>query len=411
MRILQINNCDTKGGAARVGYELCKGLIERGHKALYIVPKKYSDYVFVKQIEKIPKKYNRISQKIIHRLGINQLSPNNSFPFSLKKSFIQNFDIIHLHDIMGNYFNLAGLIWLSKIKPVVWSLHNMHSFTGACLYSYDCERWLKNCGQCPQFGKFPVLGLHRDASFLVMSLKRVIYHLSKIFPVATSEWISKLAKKSILKRFEITVIPNGIDTKVFYPQNKKEAKAELGIPREKTTIIFFVSSKLEDKRKGLDSIIKALPLLKSKNIFLVPLLITPGTNEIEKIFKNYPSLKPRHINQNDRLNLFYNAADILWHPSLADTLPLTILEAMACGTPVVASKVGGVQEIINDGENGFFVEPNKPEQLAQMTDVYFSDDTKRKSMSEKARRTAVSNYSLDLFLDKYENFYKKVIKR
>ena len=375
-----------------------------------MVAKKYSRENFVEEIKKPRPKGRGISDRIIHRLGLNTLSLNASFPFNLDRSFIKGFDIVHLHDAMGGYFNLAGPAWLSKIKPVVWTLHTMWPFTGACLYSYDCERWKRNCGRCPQFGKFPLNYLHRDGSFLALNIKRLIYGCSRLFPVAPSKWVGDLAGESILGRFDIETIENRVDTDVFYPLDKKEAKAKLKIPPEARTIIFSVASNPEDKRKGTDIILKALPLLKTKGIFLIPLTITPGDKNSERILKGYPSLRVTHIEDEHRLNLIYNAADVLWHPSLADNAPLTILEAFASGTPTIVSKVGGVQEMVIDGEDGFFVEPGNPEQLARKTDVLFSDDKRRLDMSKNARQRATSCYSPELFLDRYESLYRKALK-
>ena len=393
-----------------MGYRLSKGLINRGHDVTYLVDKKYSQENFVKEIKKPPTKNKRVSSKIMHRLGLNTITLNTSFPFSLGRDFINDFDIIHLHDAMGGYFNLVGLIWLSRLKPVVWTLHAMWPFTGACLYSYDCERWKKNCGKCPQFGQFPLNWLHRDGSILAINAKRLIYRCSRLFPVGVSEWVSNLAKQGMLRRFNIETISNGVDTSVFYPMNKKEAKARLKIPPEAKTIMFSVSSNPDDKRKGTDIILKALSLLKTKDVFLVPLAITPRSRVVAEDLNKYPALKMAHVENEEELNLIYNAADVVWHPTRADTSSLVILEAFAAGTPVLASRVGGVQEIVTDGETGFLIEPGNHGELAEKTDILFSDAGKRKSMSETARARAVSGYSMDLFLDKYESLYRKALK-
>lgn len=414
MKILQINNCDTKGGAARVGFQLCRGLIERGHEVLYLVAKKHSQEKFIKEIE-VKSKHKtgpiaHLSDKIIYRLGLDIITVNKAFPFSLGKSFIKSFDLIHLHDVMGGYFNIAGLIWLSRQKPVAWTLHTMWPFTGACLYSYDCERWKKSCGKCPQFGKFPLNHLHRDASSLAIKVKKLIYKHSKLVPVGASKWISNQAQKSSLGRFKIETVQNLADTTIFHPMDKKEAKIALGIPPEARTIMFSVASKTEDKRKGLEIILKALPLLQTKNIFLIPLTITPGSHEVETVFERYPSLKANHIENDTKLNLLYNAADVFWHPSLADNAPLGIFEALASGTPVVTTRVGGVKEIIIDGENGFLVEPGNPQELAKKTDILLADDKIKQDVSKNARKTIETHYSQEHFLGKYENIYRKSLE-
>lgn len=410
MKILHINNCDIKGGAAKVGCRLCRELIKQGHDVLYLVARKYSGYGFVREIKKIQPQHYEILKRILNRLGISALSLEVAFPFNLDRDFIDSFDVIHLHDVTAGYFNIAGLTVLSRRKPVIWTLHTMWPFTGGCLYSYRCERWKGNCGKCPQFGKFPLDWIRRDGSFLAMGIKKIIYRLSDILLVGTSEWVSNLARKSILGRFDIKTVKNPVDTEIFRPIDKRQAKQKLKIPPEAKTVIFSVGSKPEDKRKGIDVILNALTLLKTRDISFLPLCITEVSgNKLEEALKNRFSLSVTHVEDEEKLNLFYNAADLLWHPSLADTSSLSIIEAFSAGTPVVASEVGGVREIVTDGKNGFFMKSGSSVELAEKTDFFFSSEEEKKAMSENARKVAVSEHSADACAGNYLKLYAKAI--
>ncbi|MEO1134748.1 MAG: glycosyltransferase, partial [Cyanobacteria bacterium J06639_1] len=349
MRILQINNSDTKGGAARVAYMLSQGLRDRGHEIEYLVKSKHADESWIVEAG-LPQKTGRtVSDRVIHRLGLNGLSLNSAFPKSLGRKYIEQFDLIHLHDFMGFQFNTIHLAWLSSLRPTVWTLHTMWPLTGGCLYAYDCDRWQRSCGACPQFGEFPLLWLHRDGSRGIRAIKNWTYGRSRLYPVGVSEWISQVSREGILGRFDIRTILNPVNTEVFHPIDKTEVKQKLGIPPAAKTIMFSLAANLLDKRKGVDVILEALPQLQGEGYFLIPLSISAQSEEMQSVFARFPSLEPRHISDPAELNIRYNAADLLWHPSLADTSSLVTLEAFAAGTPAIATRIGGVQEIVTEG--------------------------------------------------------------
>ncbi|MEO0854212.1 MAG: glycosyltransferase, partial [Cyanobacteria bacterium J06648_11] len=244
MRILQINNSDTKGGAARVAYMLSQGLRDRGHDVEYLVKSKHADESWIVEAD-LPQKSGRtIGDRVIHRLGLNGLSLNSAFPKSLGRDYFQTFDLIHLHDFMGFQFNVTQLAWLSQLRPLVWTLHTMWPLTGGCLYAYDCDRWQRSCGSCPQFGEFPLLWLHRDGSRAIRAIKNWTYRRSRLYPVGVSEWISQVSREGILGRFDIRTILNPVNTELFHPLDKAEAKQTLGIPPDAKTIMFSVAANL-----------------------------------------------------------------------------------------------------------------------------------------------------------------------
>ncbi|MDJ0900412.1 MAG: glycosyltransferase [Xenococcus sp. MO_188.B8] len=411
MKILIINSADTKGGASKVGYMLAKGLHEREHYVLYLVGKQFASDIFIEEISFInPGNARKFSQKVIHRLGINQLGLLNQFPFKLGKSFIQSFDLIHIHDLPS--FNLLGFPWLTRLRPTVWTLHTLAPFTGNCLYPYSCDKWKRNCGQCPQFGKFPLTWLHRDASGLNLRAKRFIYGLSCLHIVGVSEWVSYQAKQSILGRFPIHTILNPVDTEIYHPLSQKaELRRKFGIPEEANVILFSVSGKVEDTRKGLDIILDALPKLKTTNIYLIPLGIAAAGSEVATKLTAYSHRPFEHIANPHKLNQLLNAADLLWHPSRADTSSLMSLEACAAGIAVIAADVGGVREIVKHGETGYLIPANDPEALAEKTDLFFSlPQEQRRKMGKQARQRVEVQFSLKQFLDNHESFYEEILK-
>jgi glycosyltransferase involved in cell wall biosynthesis len=248
------------------------------------------------------------------------------------------------------------------------------------MYSYECERWKALCGKCPQFGGFPLHWLPRDA-----------------------------ARESIMKDRDVTVIANPVDTQAFQPLAKAKAKQALGIPPQSKTIWISLASNMLDRRKGVDVILDALPRLNAPDLLLMPTSITPETDAFRQVWETFPSLEPRHLSTDEELTAYYNAADVVWHPSLADNSPLVCLEAMSCGTPVIASKVGGVPEIVKDDVNGFLIPPKDGAALAATTQRLFAmDESDRQQISVNARQWVEKHHSLDRFIDRHLHLYNSI---
>jgi glycosyltransferase involved in cell wall biosynthesis len=108
---------------------------------------------------------------------------------------------------------------------------------------------------------------------------------------------------------------------------------------------------------------------------------------------------------------YLSAADILLLPSEIESFGLAALEAMACEVPVVASKVGGIPEVVSDGETGFLRPVGDIEGMADAVARLISDDELRIEMGRRARETAISQYSTDLIIPKYIEFYEQVLNR
>ena len=407
MKILIINGSDIKGGAGKVGHALASGMQRRDHQVTYLVGRKSSADEFVREVPRQTGQSNRFLQRAIHRLGIDHCHLDSSFPRNLGSGFLEQFDLIHLHDAPS--LNISSLPWLTRIRPVLWTMHTMGAFTGNCIYAYDCERWKRSCGKCPQFRVWPLKWIHRDGSRANLWIKRRAHRLSRLHLVGVSEWISARAREGITGRHPVTTIRNPVDTEVFTPIPKHQAKERLGIAPDRRTVLFAISSNPEDTRKGTDIIAAALPMLTTQRITVLPLGIGEGTDKLGELFAGHEFLPPRHLDNDTDLNLYYSAADLVWHPSRADTSSMVGLEAMASGTPVIAARVGGVPEVIGDGIGGLLIDPESPEQLASTTDELFAGPQRLAALCASARARTVSEFGIDRFLDAHETLYRSLL--
>ncbi len=406
MRILLINASDTKGGAAQVGWNLLEGLRERGHEVELWVGKKSSDSPWVRQLpsESLSPK-RTLRSRVMHRLGVT-VDLQSSIPRQLDASEMRRFDVIHLHDLPA--WNWRHFRWLANLAPTVWTIHSMAPFTGNCIYSFGCERFQNACGRCPQHGHWPLLWNHRDGSRLNLSIKTLLLRWAPLKLIGVSEWISEQCRRSRLFRtIPVETIPNAVNPCRFYPVDRDEARKRLGIPLGARAILLSVSGNTLDTRKGHDIARKALADLGDQDLFLLPMGITPEGSDLRAALSVYNGLQPRHVSDDATLRDYYSAADIVWHPSRADTSSMVALEAFACGTSVIAAAVGGVPEVVT-ADLGHLIPSEDPAALCQLTRSFFNDCG---IFSNRIGATSASKTGKNFtrFIDEHEKTYRAMI--
>jgi len=394
-----------------VAHSLGRTLLGRGHAVRMLAGEKTGDDDWVCSIDEASSGSGKLRAGL-HRAGLNGLHLDSSFPGSISADQLEGVDVVHLHD--PAHFNLRHLPALSRRVPVVMTLHTMAPFTGNCLYSMGCERYRERCGDCPQKDEFPLHYLHRDASGAMVRMKRWLYGRSEVYPVGVSQWVADRARESaVLGRKEIHVVPNGIDLSRFPVQDTISCKRQLGIPPGTGTILLSISPDMEDRRKGIDVAVAALQLLGRENLMLLPLGITPGGDELSEMLQYLPvpSLPPRHLESEEQLALHYGAADVVWHPSRADTSSMVSMEAMSCGTPVIAARVGGVPEVVIEGESGVLIPPENAEALAEATRSIFRDRLALNRLSKSAARIARERHDVERMTTDYLEVYHGAMAR
>lgn len=265
------------------------------------------------------------------KLGFNYIHLLSSFKIS-KHPFYKEADIINFHNLHTGYFNYLAIPKLTKEKPMVYTLHDMWSFTGHCAYSYDCERWKIGCGKCPYPDTYPQI--RRDSTKWEWKLKNWVYEHSNLTIVTLSHWLTELVKQSILNRFPIHYIPNGIDTTAYHPLDRENCRHALGVSQKKK-ILMFATDSFKDTRKGRDLLKLALlqlpTTLKSEIILLI---MGRGGESITKSL-DMEIINLGYLNSDLQKSLAYSSADIFVFPTRADNLPLVLQESMACGTPLL----------------------------------------------------------------------------
>ncbi len=405
MKVLQINQSDIAGGAAIAGYRLHQGLLTQGIESRLLVGsiKTTSDRVALVPSHKYRFK-NQLS-RFTTRFGLNYLDLLGSFEIQ-KHSFYQEADLLNFHNLHMGYFNYLAIPSLTKNKPAIFTLHDMWSLTGHCAYSYDCDRWKQGCGQCPYPNTYP--SIRTDNTRLEWKLKNWVYSRADLTIVAPSHWLTEQAKQSMLNRFEIHHIPYGIDTQAYFPINSEPCRSTLGIPTRKKVLMFGAES-LKDSRKGGDLLQKALinlpASLKSETILLT---FGYGGDAIAETV-GIETLNLGYISSDRIKSIAYSAADLFIFPTRADNLPLVLQESMACGTPMVSFKIGGVPDLVRSGVTGYLATPEDAEDFSHGIVQLLEDNQLREKMSQNCRAIALEEYSLELQAQRYIELYKNIL--
>ena len=229
---------------------------------------------------------------------------------------------------------------------------------------------------------------------------------SRVRVVTPSVWLSNEVKKSpLISRFACSVIPYGLDLDVFQPRSRKTARDLFGVPQD-AKVILFLADGVSEYRKGFHVLVQALSALdKDSRPFLLSLGKDPPPGLIDFSRAHFSDIT------NDRILSFaYSAADVVVAPSLADNLPNTILESMACGTPVVALNVGGVPDMVRPGVTGLLAPSGDAMKLRDAIASLLGDTAKRAEMSANCRRIALAEYNLELQALRYSEIYESLVK-
>lgn len=320
---------------------------------------------------------------------------------------IQQADVLHLHWINFGFLSINGLRSLFNLgKPIVWTLHDQWAFTGGCHYSRGCDRFLSHCQHCPYL-KNPD---ERDLSYRIFEQKKELFQHANVYFTPPSRWLADEAQRSALLRdFPFTVIPYAIDQNVFQPVNRSEANTRLELPDTDHPRLLFGSANVTDTRKGFRYFAEALKLLRQQQPDLTPEILVFGKGR-SYLFDElpYPIQHLGILTTEDEIVAAYNAADAMVVPSLEDNLPNTVIESMACGTPVVGFRTGGIPEMIDHQTNGYLAAIGSAQELADGL-AFILTHQNPEIVRQNARQSAETRFSEDVVAKQHIELYQRMM--
>lgn len=439
LRILQVSTYDIIGGAEKVAWNLFRSYRERGYESKLAVGHKLDNDPDIVQIPNDQQRgtwsrfwMNYAALESAKTNGASRLQalfnalaePGKAFDYHRG---IEDFrfpgvwkllnltnpppHVVHCHNLHGGYFDLRALPWLSKKAPLILTLHDAWLLSGHCAHSFECERWKIGCGHCPDLRIEPPVT--RDATAYNWQRKKAIYAQSQIYVSTPSQWLMNKVQQSMLAPaiVESRVIPNGVDLNIFHPNDKAKIRSQLNIPQEATVLLSAAYNIRRNMWKDYQTLRAALTLIAEKLHKRKIIFIALGEDALSEQIDQAEMRFIPYQNDSAMVARYYQAADIYVHAAKADTFPNTILESLACGTPVVATAVGGIPEQIIDGRTGFLTPTGDAQAMARRLIELLSDDVRRRNMSIEAAEDARHQFDLQLQVDTYLEWYQILVQK
>ena len=418
MHVILINTWDVFGGAARAAHRLYTGLRQAGVHASYLVSDKRSNDRHILELERERCKLDAL-EGAVQRNYINgnrsRLS-NTYFSFTLNGApvaeslVVKAADVINLHWV-EKFISNKSLVQLAELgKPVVWTLHDQRPFTGGCHYTSGCTGFIDGCHDCKQL----VFDPHHLPEKVLADRQKILAAMDLTI-VTPSNWLAKEAHKSRLLRDKpIRVIANSVDTDLFFPVPKGTAKSMLGISQDVVTLMFGAQHNRE-KRKGFDELMESLQICLQHPSFQKACeagrfqIISIGDKGSDISQLPIKSNNFGYIEDDHKLAILYSATDLFIIPSLEDNLPNSLLEAMACGTPVAAFDTGGIPDLLKQGVNGLLAEKGNTAELANAMLMLVFDSDKRARLGRNSRMLIEAAFQQESQASKYLALFEELL--
>ena len=413
MRIAIVSESDGKAGGVAAAYRLHKALRSNRQDSVMLVATKFraDDSVdgpssllarvwpkVAKNIDALPNRFFTFPGSKISAAWV----PENT----AARVNAHHPDVVNLHWINHGFLRPESL---PKFRaPIVWTLHDMWAFAGAEHLAGSSTRYID--GYLPD---------NRTACESGWDLNRWVWqrkvkawsNLRELTIIAPSRWMADCARRSVLFRNRrVEVIPNSIDVARFHPIDRRVARDILGLPHDKKLILCGAMSARGDNNKGFDLFKAAIASLREK--------ISGDGVEIVVFGATEPAsgpdfaIKAHYLGQlNDEISiaLVYAAADVFVIPSRQENLPTTVMESLACGTPVVGFDIGGTSDMVTHGKTGYLARPYDTAELAAGIDTVLGGDAA--VLRQRARDVILQSFTLRQQVERYLKLFDDVIQK
>lgn len=397
MKIALISYYDDKGGAGKAAYRLFRQFEKDGHEVcMFVYQKTTSDPAVVEIRPLLRRLLLYVTTKYLNRL----YKPREMFSYMLVRNrslvrAVNQFkpDVVHVHWTGKHVMGPGDMARMAA--PVFWSLHDMNPFTGGCHYSGSCEGFKTACGNCPVLQSKH----EHDFSSTQVKIKLKAFGSKTVTFIGSSRWMTEQASGSTIGKRHVCVnLPTFADLSVFKP-------AEIPKNEARTRLLFTAASGTTEYRKGFDLFILSLRFLDPDRFTLKvvgntlhPALATTGFQT--------EMLKP--ADDDTVLASYYQQADMVVVPSREENFSNVIIEALACGLPVVAFRTGGNADLIIHRHNGFLADKMDGPSLAEGIQ-WIAGNLDRHHLSDNARKSMENRFSPEKISKQYINLFNQTL--
>jgi glycosyltransferase involved in cell wall biosynthesis len=438
--ILHINTSDLRGGAAAIAHQLHQACLRNGldsrmavgfklgnDPTVHVLQNDCERSMYSRTLLRVSKVFDRLQGRV---RGASKLKRFLEFAAEPLRNFrilrgMEDFDfpgtpqiltgpkpaVVHCHNLHGGYFDLNVLTQLSQTVPVILTLHDCWLLSGHCAHSLDCEKWKTGCGDCPYLSVYPAV--HRDQTSFNWKRKRKILQRSSLYVAAPSQWLIDKVSNSILADavLDMRLIPHGVDTSIFRPGDRRLARKKIGVA-EDSMILVSVGNRLRSNEfKDFKTLHSAFEMLARRNPEQKFVLLAVGEEGRPEVVERSEMRFIRYLIGPTDMVSYYQAADLYVHSAKADTFPTTVLEALACGVPVVATDVGGIPEQIRttDMPTGMLVKMSDSESMCRSFEQLLFDRQLRLNMGVNAATDAAQRFTAERMQSEYLSWYKEML--
>jgi glycosyltransferase involved in cell wall biosynthesis len=305
---------------------------------------------------------------------------------------VQEADILHLHWV-ADFIDYPSFFQHIQ-KPIIWTLHDQNPFLGGLHYELDLQN---------TYDEF----LQKTESELRKIKQQSLEHFTNFHIVATSQRMLENCQNAQVfsPKTQYHLIPCGLDTETFTEINRKDARKSLGLPHD-LPIILFVAESVENKRKGFNYFAKLMQNMDNKH---VNFCIVGKGSEVHIPATRNKVFRFAFVEDEAQLARIYAAADLLVVPSLQEAFGYTVIEAFACGTPVVAFDCVGAMDNMRDHADLFLARTGDSTELTKKVTYLLENKAILQTWRSKVRAISIEQYNQMHNAQMYAKVYQKAL--
>jgi glycosyltransferase involved in cell wall biosynthesis len=417
--VLHLSTFDVRGGAARAAYALHRAMVDSGiDSTMRVGLKSVDDQTVIgpmvsnarRTVDGVKFLTANVLEHQLWKLQRSSIktwrSPGLFGSLSARAINASAADVVNIHWATDGFLSIKEIGRITK--PVVWSLYDMWPFSGTEHYGNDAPdaRWRTGYTKA----NTPTEDRGMDLDRISWERKMRLWSAPRQIVAASSAFAQAAHDSALMGTWPIHTIPHVIDCDAFAPMSMDEARLELGLPLLPPLILFIASGGIADQRKGWDLLEQALPRIKAAVPDVEVVIVGPSRPDYQA-----PEGVPIHwagsVHGDRALRLHYSAATVTAVPSREDNMPLTAMEAQACGRPVVAFRIGGLPDIIEHEGTGYLAVPFDTEQLVAGFSSILTDPALSAAYGQAARDRAVSSWSPTAVVTPYLEVYAEAIAK